>query len=197
MSAELESFLEKLRQRHPSAQVEVQEAESKSGASLARINLGAALYVLEHLPDHGFAVERTADVSLFGASSDVYSSAEEALDKIDELIGVIVYPHATVWIHTEESLEKVTSILSEKFFGGLSFGGKDLRIFDEVPALRLEGNFLGLFVAVHGYPGEYALIIQPRPDTMRGKHGFPMDISNYIALMVQSIADWRVEIPKG
>jgi len=197
MSTELESFLEKLRRRHPSAQATVQEAKLESGASLAHINLEGVLYVVEHLPDHGFAVERSAGISLFGASSDFYSSAEEALEKIDELIGMIIYPHAKVRIHSEESLEKVASILSEKLFGGLPFGGKDLRIFDEVPALRLEGNFLGLFVAVLGYRGEYELIVEPRPDAMTGETGFPMDIGNYIAQMVRSIADWRVEIPKG
>ena len=110
---------------------------------------------------------------------------------------MIVYPCARVRIYTNEPLATVASFLSEQLFSRLPFGVKELAMFDEVPALRLEGNVMGLFVAVHGYSGEYTLVIEPTAKTMSDEHGVPTDISNYVALLIRLTANWRVEIPKA
>ena len=106
-------------------------------------------------------------------------------------------PFARVRIFADDSLERVADVLSEKLFARVPFGGSELGLFDEVPALRLEGDFLGLFVAVHGEKGEYVLLIQPTPKSLRGKKFLDADISNYLAGLVRSIGLWRVEVPKA
>ena len=72
-------------------------------------------------------------------------------------------------------------------------------MFDEVPALRLEGDFLGLFVAVHGLEGDYILLIKPKPYALRDVRSEVLlsDISNYVAELVRSASEWHVEVPKA
>jgi len=92
----------------------------------------------------------------------------------------------------------VAAVLSERLFGQIPFGGRDLALFDEVPALRLEGDFIGLFVAIHGEGGEYILLLRPKPKTLRGQgEVLYTDFSNYIAELVRSLEMWRVEVPKA
>jgi hypothetical protein len=69
-------------------------------------------------------------------------------------------------------------------------------LFDEVPALRLRGNPLGLFIAIHGQEGEYVLLIRPTPKALRGQETSDVNISDYVAGLVRAIGSWRVELPK-
>jgi hypothetical protein len=106
------------------------------------------------------------------------------------------FPYAQVRIYADESIEQVAYALSEKLFGGVAFGGGDIGLFEEVPSLRLQGHFLGLFVALHGSNGEYVLLICPAPKSIRGLKGTDAVISDYVAELVRSIGRWRVEVPK-
>ena len=110
---------------------------------------------------------------------------------------MILYPHAKVRIYSNDSIESIAIILSENIFCGIPFGGGDLGIFDEVPALRLERYYLGLFVALHGYQGEYTLLIKPNPERVALTDGVMTDISNYVASMIRATGLWRVEVPKA
>jgi hypothetical protein len=109
-----------------------------------------------------------------------------------------LYPYAQIRIYASESLEEVAAILSEKLFGNVPFGDKELGIFEEVPGIRLKGNFLGLFVALHGFDGEYTLLVQPTPAALRGladtRH---VNLGHYIAFLVKSLERWRVEVVPG
>lgn len=51
------------------------------------------------------------------------------------------------------SLEEVGEILSREVFGGLSFGGKELDIHEEIPAVFIQNSFMGLKVVLDGYSG--------------------------------------------
>ena len=51
-----------------------------------------------------------------------------------------------VTLISELPIEKVGDILGEQIFGGLKFGGKDRRIYDEVPAIFIENGLLGFSV---------------------------------------------------
>ena len=106
------------------------------------------------------------------------------------------YPYAQVRIYSEEPIEGVAAKISEKLFGGMAFGDKELGLFEEVPSLRLLGDFLGLFVAIHGQDGEYVLLIRPTPQSLRGQEGSHVNISDYVAELVRAVARWRVEVPK-
>ncbi len=91
---------------------------------------------------------------------------------------------------SELSLEKVGTILSQKLFGGLEFGGKELEIHEEVPAIFLDEPILGLKVVLDGYSG------------FEGENHFTLSISPWIPLpdierMEVRIDDYLVEILKS
>ena len=72
--------------------------------------------------------------------------------------------YASVQSHL--SLEEVAELFSGKIFGGLAFGGKDLEIYEEVPAVFLDMPILGLRVVLSGYSGfeedqNYTLSVSP------------------------------------
>lgn len=54
---------------------------------------------------------------------------------------------------TNKSLEEVGTIISKKLLGGLEFQGKELRIYEEVPAIFIKNQILGLQVILNGYSG--------------------------------------------
>lgn len=62
------------------------------------------------------------------------------------------------------SLEELAEVLSQSLFAGLRFVGLGEGIWDEVPAVRLERNFLGLRVELGGAPGRdqgFTLQVEP------------------------------------
>jgi hypothetical protein len=61
-------------------------------------------------------------------------------------------------------LVQLADLLSRSLFGGIRFTGLNEGLWDEVPAMRLEADFLGLRVEFGGAPGEqagYTLQIEP------------------------------------
>ncbi|MDS0526555.1 hypothetical protein NNC19_12760 [Clostridium sp. SHJSY1] len=54
---------------------------------------------------------------------------------------------------TDKSLEEAGEIISKKLFGGLEFQGKELSIYEEVPAIFIKNQILGLSVILNGYSG--------------------------------------------
>lgn len=72
--------------------------------------------------------------------------------------------YGSIGIYTSLTLDELGTLLSERVFGGIEFGGKDLGLCDEVPAVRLERRFLGLYVILYGGDGEYALSVDQRAD---------------------------------
>jgi len=58
-----------------------------------------------------------------------------------------------VLLKSSLSLEEVGKILSDKIFGGLEFGGKDLEIHDEIPAIFIQSPVIGLKIILDGYSG--------------------------------------------
>jgi hypothetical protein len=106
------------------------------------------------------------------------------------------YPFVQLRIYSEQPIESVAAELSDKLFAGVPFAEKELGLFDEVPAMRLRGNPLGLFIAIHGQDGEYVLVIKPTPKALRKQDIPHVDISDYVAELVRTIGSWRVELPK-
>lgn len=52
------------------------------------------------------------------------------------------------------SIQALGALLSERIFAGISFVGLDEGILDEIPAMRLDRDFLGLRVILGGRPGK-------------------------------------------
>lgn len=51
------------------------------------------------------------------------------------------------------TLEEVGDVLSQRIFVGLKFGGKDLEIHEEIPAIFIQESIMGLKVVLDGYSG--------------------------------------------
>lgn len=51
------------------------------------------------------------------------------------------------------SIEEVGKILSNRLFGDLKFEGKEKNIYDEVPAMYIESDIIGLRFVLSGYSG--------------------------------------------
>jgi hypothetical protein len=106
------------------------------------------------------------------------------------------YPYVQIRIEGNDSLEEVAAILSDKLFGGIPFGDKDLGLFEEVPGLRLKRQLLGLFVGLHGFDGNYTLIMQPTSSaTIPGLQH--VNISNYIASLLSGLGRWNVIVVRS
>ncbi len=58
----------------------------------------------------------------------------------------------TANIKSNLTIEQIGEILSDKIFSGIPFEGKDLNIYDEVPAIFIKNDFLGFNIILQGYP---------------------------------------------
>ncbi len=72
-------------------------------------------------------------------------------------------------------LEEVGQILSDRILGGLKFGGKDLSIHEEIPAIFIQSSILGLEIVLDGNSGYeedcgYSLSITPYADALNGNY---------------------------
>jgi len=56
----------------------------------------------------------------------------------------------SVTLTSKLSLDDLSKLISNKFFMGNEFIGLEKRIYDEVPAVMLNGNFIGLNVVLSG-----------------------------------------------
>lgn len=66
-------------------------------------------------------------------------------------------------LQSDKSIEEVGEILSKVLFGGLPFGGKDEFIRDEIPAIYINEDIIGLNVVLYGYGGENGFILEAYP----------------------------------
>jgi hypothetical protein len=57
-------------------------------------------------------------------------------------------------LSSELPIKELGALLSERIFAGISFVGLEEGILDEIPAMRLERDFLGLRVILGGRPGK-------------------------------------------
>ncbi|WP_052324287.1 hypothetical protein [Flavihumibacter sp. ZG627] len=86
-----------------------------------------------------------------------------------------------VSLKSELSLEELAVILSQKLFGGLEFGGKELEIHEEVPAIFLNEPILGLKVVLEGYSG------------FEDESHFTLSVSPWITLSDIERIDMRID----
>ena len=56
----------------------------------------------------------------------------------------------TLNFYSSLSLENLGSVISDAMFSGLSFGGREKNIYDEVPAIFIDSQPLGLKVVLSG-----------------------------------------------
>ena len=105
-------------------------------------------------------------------------------NKITRVIG-------SVGLKSTLSIEEIAEILSELVFGGAKFGGKELKIYDEVPALFINKGVLGLRVILQGYASNEHFHLGLLPDfKLKGIEKYEVDLSTYLlALLKERLKD--------
>lgn len=100
-------------------------------------------------------------------------------------------------------LEDLAPQVSDALFGGIAFVGKDEGIWDEVPAMRLANDVMGLRVILGGTAGDdggFTLEIEPAKfpwDQVPDDAGSNVvcDVSEYMKLVVAQIDGVRITPP--
>jgi len=95
-------------------------------------------------------------------------------------------------------IEEVGDIISRKVFGGLKFGGKELEIYEEVPAIFISSSVLGLRAVLQGYKGfgegeGYVLTISSN-DNMRYEKREEFKLDYYLVTLLRSVLEDHNEI---
>lgn len=105
----------------------------------------------------------------------------------------MIYMVCNLPIWSNKSLEEVAEIISAKLIPGISFGGREEHIYDEVPAIYAKQNVLGLRLILQGYggqhgytltiyPADYPLDAEPKPEEeAKG------DITDFVAFLLKDI----------
>ena len=105
-------------------------------------------------------------------------------------------PIAEINIDSQLSLEEVGELISKKIFGGLKFIGREQYIRDEVPAVYLESDLLGLSYVLSGGPVDgYFLEIEPANEPA-DKNGV-FAISEWIVSQLQSVQNIKATWEKN
>ena len=96
-----------------------------------------------------------------------------------------------VSIQSDLSLEALASILSEKLFGGLVFGGREIDIHEEVPAVFIDAPLLGMKIVLDGFNGlneddYFTLSISPWV-TFDREDKFDVRIDEYLICLLKNV----------
>ncbi|GEB30575.1 MULTISPECIES: hypothetical protein [Brevibacillus] len=113
------------------------------------------------------------------------------MDKLPYLVG-------DVTIKSNLEIEEVGNVISKEILGGLKFGGKEKRIYDEVPALFISSPLLGLSVVLQGYKGfgeteGYVLSILPN-DNICDVEREEFKLDYYLTMLLKSVLKNHDEI---
>lgn len=108
-----------------------------------------------------------------------------------------VFFRAFVDFRSPLELLDVADLLSRHLFAGVRFCGLNEGLWDEVPAVRLENDFLNLRIELGGGDGEYTLEIQSFKydfgKVPKDQHqNVMMDISHTIKVLAGSIPDIQI-----
>jgi hypothetical protein len=110
---------------------------------------------------------------------------------MNESITHIPFLAGIAFFQSDRSIEEMGNILSEHLLGGLPFGGLDLGIRDEIPAMCIEGNIMGLEIVLSGHPGKqtnryYTFEVVSRFNKGRNvKRSATIDMNDYLKVLFQ------------
>jgi hypothetical protein len=113
-------------------------------------------------------------------------------------MSVLPYFVGYVTLKSNLEIEEVGNIISEKVFGGLGFGGKELEIYEEVPAIFISSSVLGLRVVLQGYKGfgeeeGYVLAISSN-DTVEETEREEYKLDYYLVSLLRNVLEDHNEI---
>ncbi len=109
--------------------------------------------------------------------------------------------HACVHVASDEPLESVGRRISAAVLAGLPFGGREEFIYDEVPAIYVREQVLGLRVILQGLGGEHGYYLEVHTTTpITSSEGLVdsiaerVDVSENVACLLRSV-DGLVVLP--
>jgi|SRR5690606_9436063 len=95
----------------------------------------------------------------------------------------------TVVMQSNLEIEEVGDILSQVLFGGLKLGGKDKKIYEEVPAIFLYPPILGFRAILQGYKGfgeDEGYVLEIIPDfTVRDVKRVTVKLDSYLTMLLK------------
>ncbi|NTU21992.1 hypothetical protein HPY28_16830 [Brevibacillus sp. HB1.2] len=109
------------------------------------------------------------------------------------------YPYFTcsLPIASEEDIYGVANIISEKLVGGITFGGLEDYIYEEVPTVYINKSILGLEFVIQGYGGEKGYIVEvhshPGNDEPDNVNEVEIDITCYVASLLEGTEKIKIK----
>lgn len=107
-----------------------------------------------------------------------------------------MFLEADIYLKSSKSLEEVGAILSKELFGGLPFGGRENYIRDEIPAIYIEPEIMGMEIILVGGDIDGITILQIRPsdnitneEIIDSSNG---NLSEYLKFMLRSIEGIKI-----
>jgi hypothetical protein len=104
----------------------------------------------------------------------------------------MIFITSAVHIQSEKSLEEVAGILSKELFNGLTFGGKEEYVLEEVPAVYIEGGIMGLAVILGGENGYFSLSMYPYDYPAERISSVDVDLTEYLSFLLGNTREIRV-----
>ena len=95
------------------------------------------------------------------------------------------------------SLEELAEVLSERVFSGSVFGGRELNVHDEIPAVFITKGFFGLSVTLSGFPGfneEGGFDIQLIPNLKTILEKYVVELDVYLEVLIREALTDRTDI---
>jgi len=99
-------------------------------------------------------------------------------------------------IVSDMSIEEVGELISRKLFGGLSFGGKEDYICEEIPAIYIKKQLLGIRIILNGFPGKnggYILDLVSDFEYPKNTKYEEVDLKKYIAVALGDIEGLEID----
>lgn len=108
---------------------------------------------------------------------------------------MVPYLEGIVAFQSNQSLEEVGKLISERLFGGFQFGGKEEYIYEEIPAIYISELIIGLRVILSGYNGfdeDERFVLELGP--LRGvpQNGEKYDLSAYLETLFSDFHDFKL-----
>ena len=114
------------------------------------------------------------------------------------MITKVPYILGYVSLKSNLTLEEVGKVLSDKVFGGLQFGGKDLDIHEEIPAIFIQAPIMGLKIILEGYSGleennHFTLSVRPWMTLSEFEHE-EVNLNQYLIALLKTSLKGETDI---
>lgn len=100
-------------------------------------------------------------------------------------------------ISSNEDINGIAKIISDKLFGGIPFIGLDEHIYEEVPTVYIDYSILGLQGVIQGFGGDagYTLEIRSHPSNIKpdDTDEVEIDITGYVSSLIEGTDNIQIK----